>query len=361
VTEPRRLLVISHPAVVDENQRIYARLLELGWSVTVVTPNRWPHEYARGLSMPQVLPALEGRLQTMRMIRSVGPDVAFVEEETFAVAAVQWAVALSHAGVPFGVQADENLDRPLPAPVRFARSWLLRRASFVAARSPRAAELVRCWGGVLPTPIVPHAVPEWELPARRSHETFTVGYAGRLVPEKGVFDLVDAAARLGPSTSVLLCGDGPLREELERRPRVTVRTGVPHAAMPSVFAEMDVLVLPSRTTSVWAEQFGRVLVEALLCGVPVIGSSSGEIPWVIGETGGGVVFPEGDVDSLTSALQRLRDAPAEREALAALGRERSIELFGERAAARALSAALEAASKLRGREGRSTRLRAGVT
>jgi len=45
---------------------------------------------------------------------------------------------------------------------------------------------------------------------------------------------------------------------------------------------LDVLVLPSRSRSFWKEQFGRVLIEAMACGVPVIGSSSGEIPNVIG-------------------------------------------------------------------------------
>ena len=64
--------------------------------------------------------------------------------------------------------------------------------------------------------------------------------------------------------------------------------------MPALYREMDVLVLPSRTTPTWAEQFGKVLCEALLCGTPVIGSSSGEIPWVVTTTGGGLVYPEGD-------------------------------------------------------------------
>jgi glycosyltransferase involved in cell wall biosynthesis len=52
-------------------------------------------------------------------------------------------------------------------------------------------------------------------------------------------------------------------------------------------------------------QFGRVLVEALWCGVPVIGSQSGEIPWVITATGGGALYPEGDVDALADLLRRL--------------------------------------------------------
>ena len=48
--------------------------------------------------------------------------------------------------------------------------------------------------------------------------------------------------------------------------------------MPELYREMDVLVLPSRTTATWAEQFGKVLCEALLCGVPVVGSVVGRDP-----------------------------------------------------------------------------------
>ena len=75
------------------------------------------------------------------------------------------------------------------------------------------------------------------------------------------------------------------------------------------YAQLDVLVLPSRTTPTWKEQFGRVIVEALWCGVPVVGSDSGEIPWLIGLTGGGLMFPEGDHAALAGGSTRLRGRP----------------------------------------------------
>ena len=353
-----RLLVVSHPAVVPENQRVYLRLLGLGWDVTVVVPHRWRHEYAAEPFVARPLEGLEGRLRHARvllagrpgrhvylrppgrLIRELRPDVAFVEEETYAPVAAQWGLALRRAGVPYGVQADENLDRRLPAVARRMRWLVLDTAAFVAARSPTAAELVRRWGGTLPTPLVPHPVPEWELPPAVQHSGFTVGYAGRLVAEKGVLELADAVRALGPPARLLLVGDGPLRARLEREPGIDLRTGVAHGEMRAQYAQMDVLVLPSRTTPTWAEQFGRVLVEALVCGVPVVGSSSGEIPWVVRSTGGGTVFAEGDVAALTAELRALRDDPARRRQLAHRGRERAVELFGERAAAAALDEAL---------------------
>jgi glycosyltransferase involved in cell wall biosynthesis len=112
--------------------------------------------------------------------------------------------------------------------------------------------------------------------------------------------------------------------------------------MPEAYAEMDVLVLPSRTTRTWAEQFGRVLVEALWCGVPVVGSESGEIPWVVTATGGGRLFPEGDVRQLANVLGELRGDPVQRRALAERGRARVREMFSVDASAEALHRTLTA-------------------
>ena len=77
---------------------------------------------------------------------------------------------------------------------------------------------------------------------------------------------------------------------------------VPSTEAPRYYREIDVLVLPSLTRPNWVEQFGRVLIEAMACGVAVVGSSSGEIPWVIGDAG--VIFPEGDADALRAGAGR---------------------------------------------------------
>jgi glycosyltransferase involved in cell wall biosynthesis len=110
--------------------------------------------------------------------------------------------------------------------------------------------------------------------------------------------------------------------------------------MAAHYAEMDVLVLPSRTTPRWTEQFGRVLVEALGCGVPVVGADSGEIPWVVGVTRGGVVFPEGDDLVLAEVLDGLRMNPQRREELADEGRRQVMATFSVEAVASAFEGIL---------------------
>jgi glycosyltransferase involved in cell wall biosynthesis len=116
-----------------------------------------------------------------------------------------------------------------------------------------------------------------------------------------------------------------LVEELQMGNRVKVATAVPHENFPDYFACLDVMVLPSLTTPTWKEQFGRVLVEAMACGVPVIGSSSGAIPEVLGEAG--LIFPEGDENALAEKIGLLMKEAAWRERLSRTGQERVSRLY----------------------------------
>jgi glycosyltransferase involved in cell wall biosynthesis len=97
--------------------------------------------------------------------------------------------------------------------------------------------------------------------------------------------------------------------------------------MDGFWSSLDVLVVPSRTTRNWAEQFGRVIVEAMARDVPVVGSSSGAIPEVIGDAG--LVVPEGDVEALAAALTRLRAEDDLRRTLVERGRQRVKRVYAE--------------------------------
>jgi glycosyltransferase involved in cell wall biosynthesis len=95
--------------------------------------------------------------------------------------------------------------------------------------------------------------------------------------------------------------------------------------MPDFYRSLDVLVCPSLSTKRWVEQYGRVLIEAMACGIPVVGSDSGEIPHVIGEAG--LVCAEGNTEALREQLQRLMDTPALGVLLSLAGRERATDLY----------------------------------
>ncbi len=347
--------MVGHPNVVPHNQLIYLRVAELGWNLKVIVPARWVDEYSPDGFIPQPVDGLVGTFARVRVarpglyqrhfyvasptrwLRRWRPEVVFVENDPFAIPTLQWGQACERLGIPWGIQGDENLDRPFPWPARLIRRWSMPRATFFAARSPAAARMLERWGARAPIAIVPHTIPEWSFSNLADERLFTVGFAGRLVSLKGIEDLIAAARLLDFPFRLLVVGDGALRSPLQQadlgRGELELHTGIRSDDMPELYRRMDVLVLPSRTTLTWAEQFGKVLCEALLCHVPVIGSSSGEIPWVIETSGGGRVFPEGDVRTLARLLTEFHADPGLRRELADRGHDAVQRYFGPRAAA----------------------------
>jgi len=368
----QRVLVVSFPSIMPVDQGIYVALQRLGWDLSLALPNRWVDDHAPQGHEIEPIEGFIGRFAKLRIARPgnvqrhfyvthigrfidrVRPDVAFVEAEYYGVPTLQWGYSLERAGVPWGVHASEIQDRPLPWPAKLIRRWVLSHVDFVAARSPAAADLARRFGAKGDVGILPHQL--WMLfsaPERREKGKFTVGFVGRLVPEKGLDDLTEAVARLGFPTRLLVIGDGPLRGFVEQahlgHAELDIRGPLPSEALPELYAEMDILVLPSRTTRTSAERFGKVLIEAMACGTPVIGSSSGQIPWVIESACGGEIFPEGDVDELVRRIEALAADRDRRRQLGEAGKESVARHFTAEATAKTLDRFLRDASRRRPR------------
>ena len=239
----------------------------------------------------------------------------------------------------------ENVDRKdlryrLFSPVR---RICLNRAAAVVAGSRDAARVVQSRGYRRTVYVTPLLGVSEDLFRPRDHSEqrvglipharnkFLIGCISRFAEQKDIATLLNAVARLVPHAGVdwrlVLVGGGPEKaryEELIRRlgigERVAMHAPVSHEAVPSLMNCFDVLVLPSKTTGTWKEQFGHVLIEAMACGVPVVGSSSGEIPNVIGDAG--LVFEETNVADLAQKLAALHADPSLRRALGARGIER---------------------------------------
>ncbi len=157
-----------------------------------------------------------------------------------------------------------------------------------------------------------------------------VGYVGRLVDEKGIHLLLEASKRLDCEISILLVGSGSFEKKFvdyrfHEQIHLIHIPAVPHNTVRDYLRVMDILVLPSYSTPTWKEQFGHVLIEAMACEIPVIGSTSAAIPDVIGNAG--LLFQEGNVEELFAQLRRLIQTPAERKRFGQLGRQRVLEHF----------------------------------
>ncbi|MDW8184925.1 MAG: glycosyltransferase family 4 protein [Anaerolineae bacterium] len=270
-----------------------------------------------------------------RRLRALRPDLLHIEEEPYNLATWHAVRIAKRMGIRTIFFSWQNLLRRYPPPFCWWEREVLRSAAVAMAGSETAARVWRAKGYAGPLAVIPQVGvdPEWFSPAmERLPQPFTIGYVGRLVPEKGVDLLLRAVAGLPGDWRVRIVGSGPegpalrrLAERLGLSGRVSFEPPVPSTCMPEVYRGLDALVLPSRTRRNWAEQFGRVLVEAMACGVPVIGSSAGEIPWVIGEAG--LVFPEDREDALREALRRLMEDHALYQSLRDKGRQRVLERF----------------------------------
>jgi len=353
--------------------------------LTVIVPPYWQEEVRRlelershtaGYRL-EVLPvAFNGHFHVYfyrglgRRLKELRPDVLHVDEEAYNLAT--WLAF--RAGRPVGARCLfvtwQNIARTYPPPFRWFEQAVYRQAAYALCANAESTVVLRSKGYTGPLAVFPqmgvdpavfcpdpaNLPPSPSLPGKgvqlpplltgegpgpwsgEAGERFAIGFFGRLVEQKGLLVLLDALAGLDAPWHLYLVGDGPLRPALEARVaalgltgRVTFDPGVPSAQMPTYLRRMDAVVLPSLTRPNWKEQFGRILIEAMSCGVPVVGSDSGEIPHVIGAAG--LIAREGDAADWRDKLARLAADPALRAALGRAGRERVLAHYTQAAVA----------------------------
>ncbi len=197
----------------------------------------------------------------------------------------------------------------------------------------------------LPVAVVPAVVPSparftppSEDERRNLRERFGLpkegviaAFIGRLMVEKGCLDLLEALKGLrGDAPFLAVWGKGPLEQAIAERLQsgeVRGKYGGPLDLLeiPDAMRCCEMLLIPSRTVEYWAEQFGRVAVEAMLTGCAVIAYRSGALPEVIGD--GGVLVEEGDIEGLATEIALTAKDAARRRRIAERGRERSLARF----------------------------------
>ncbi|HET8930896.1 MAG TPA: glycosyltransferase [Acidimicrobiales bacterium] len=332
---PLRVLRLYHSAVVTAWRRREAALTAENVDVTLVAPRRWNeggamvdlevssgedieavatfgHHPFRFVSQPWAL------WQVLRRHRDV--DLLDVHEEPAALVTIETMVLARLAGcrAPVVCYSAQNLVKRYPPPFRWFERWVLRRVAAVHTCNDDVAgvlatkgfdgEVVNIGLGVDETVFVPSA------PDRTSGTgPLKVGYVGRFTEQKGIFVLVSALANLDRVETVFV-GAGPEQTRLEDAidahglgARVTVRGFVDHDDLPELYRGLDVLVVPSIDRPNVREQFGRVIVEAMACGTPVIATDVGAFPVVAADAA--LIVPDRDAAALSEAIERVRDDP----------------------------------------------------
>ena len=355
-----RVVIVSKTFVAETAQRQLewiARQLDI--ELTLVTPPFWRSDDGRRLPfVPRFVEGYQVRKTPVvfngqyhlyfypelgAILRQQRPDILHIDEEPYNPAGTQAQRLADAVGARTIFVSWQNLYRTYPAPYAWLERYNYRRAAAIIAGSSDAAHVLRRKGYTGPIAIFSvHGVdPDIYHPSPRTSPSgaFVTGYLGRLVSYKGIGLLIEALQGMPEHCRLRLVGSGPderaLRHIASERgvaERVEFVPAIATADVPRMLADMDVLAAPSLTQPHWKEQFGRVLVEAMACGIPVIGSDSGEIPRVIGAAG--MVVPEGDVEALRVGLLRLANDAAMRERFSRAGRSRVLEQFTQEQVAR---------------------------
>jgi len=356
----RRLITIGHSYVVAENRRLAHEMAIAGrgrWRVTAIAPKAY-----RGDLRRITLEPLEGEACALvplgvrfdraphlmmyaglRGALSSAVDVVHCWEEPYVAAGAQVAKH-TPAGARLVYGTFQNLSKSYPPPfAELERRSLDRAAGWIAfGRTVENTLVTRAGYGGIPHRVIPPGVDvERFTPDTSSgravrrrigwpEDALVVGYLGRFTVEKGIHDLCDALDRLRSPWHGLFVGGGALQTDLERfrdrHPgRVHIANGVSHADVPQWLNAMTVLSAPSRTTPQWREQFGRMLIEAMACGIPVVATTSGEMPHVVDDAAR--VVPEQDPAALADAIATLLADDGVRNQLSAAGIARARKCF----------------------------------
>jgi glycosyltransferase involved in cell wall biosynthesis len=377
-----KILVASHTYIVDLNCEKLKTIanLEPEIEVTVVVPKRWQPGGIQNKIIEtkpytdrcfRIVPISnfsqnnQGLLtfgtDIIRLLQSFRPQIIQVEQgaKSFGYAEL---ITLNRL---LGLKAKNvfftwwNLPYQSKFPVSVLENYNLSNTDGLIAGNQDAADILRDRGYKKAVTVMPqlgvdeqlfsrHPQPDLAFQSGIKPDEFVVGFVGRFVSEKGILTLIKAIAGLKElSWKLLLLGRGSLKETIISeatkagiQDRLIIVESVPHDEVTRYINLMDTLVLPSETTAEfktltaagWKEQFGHVLIEAMACQIPVIGSDSGEIPNVIADAG--LVFPEGKVEALQQCLRQLIEQPALAKELAQKGYERAMEKYTNKALAK---------------------------
>jgi glycosyltransferase involved in cell wall biosynthesis len=377
-----RILVASHTYIVDLNCQKLRELarLEKNLEVTIVVPKRWrPGGVQNKIIEPQaknegnfrIVPLtnfsknnqglLTFSFDIIHLLKEFKPHVIQVEQGVKSLAYAQ-LITLNKL---LNLRAKNlfftwwNLPYTNKFPISLLEQYNLKNTDGLIAGNQDGIDILREHGYQGQAIVMPQLGVDEQLFSPRSHsdlasqlkiksDDFVVGFVGRFVPEKGILTLTNALTGLKElSWKLLLLGRGILQNQIEKtateagiKDRLIIVESVPHAEVSNYINLMNTLVLPSETTDEfktltatgWKEQFGHVLIEAMACRVPVIGSDSGEIPNVIGDAG--LIFPEGNVEALKNCLQQLIKEPDFTDKLAEKGYQRAREKYTNKALAK---------------------------
>ncbi len=355
-----RVVIISHRAADPARRDRYHAMASHGVEVHLAVPHRWqPADRAepfvtgfvrdgklqavpvhvRGI-LPGGAPARWNNRTISRIMRDVRPDMIQIEEEPHTqVAAVTTAVA-RRMRLATVVATNRGISAGLPIMQRRYRSQALVGAAGILAGNGAVAQQLRLLIPQAEIEVIPleGVVPPLD-PVELPREGFVVGFAGRLVADRGLDLLLRACVDLYGNWTLKVIGTGPEQEMLER---LTEKLGVAarvewlgalrSESLSLVWPSVHCLVSPVKASLGTGETSGGAILSAMAHGIPIVASRVGAYPAMVGEAG--TLIEPDDQEALTEALRRLMNDVEFRAGLAGAARAWALDQHTPEALAR---------------------------
>lgn len=356
-----RILVFGHmytESIHREKFQYISRLEE--FDVTVIAPALWRHILGnyefKSATREEVFKVITCKISfsgnyfwffyhnVSRLLKEYRPDIIEIDQEPASLACYSIIKKVKRflSSAKIVVWTSEDTVKKWKFPLSYYERYTLLNIDHIIACNFSVERLLREKGyknkisifqflGTSPEIFKKKDVPELKKELNLENK-FIVGYVGRLSKGKGLETLLKSFSSLDEGSSLLIVGKGEmlkdlqyLAQQLNISQRVCFAGVVAHEAVPDYINCMDVLALPSEGSGNWQEKFGYVLVQAMLCEVPVIGSRHGGIPDVVAD--GGLLFEPGNIEELAKKIEMLRNDDNLRRLYIARGKNRALENY----------------------------------
>ena len=316
-----RITVINPFGGAAHRQSIWENIARnSGIEVIMFVPIIWRNEYGRKveanlrsdvLTLKAIPTMLAGKIplhffrQTSEIKEYASQsDLTYIYNEAHFASTIQIANVISK-DIIFGFHSNQNIERSYPFPFSNGEKFVFGRANFATSLSENVSKVLqsKSFSGAIGR----HRFgleDFWfeDITAMKGTPSFV--FVGRFVEEKGIDTILDAFKHIRTKCRLTFVGAGPIlrlinnsRADLRSHIIETLLANTQHE-MIKCLDEADCIIVPSKTTKSWKEQFGRVVIEGGARGVYPLVSSSGELPYLVQEIGFGQVFEENNPEEL---------------------------------------------------------------
>lgn len=266
-----------------------------------------------------------------RLLADVRPDLVHIEAEPESDLAGTASSLATKLGIPYVLFSWQSVPKSLGFLTRRRAVRVLQGAAGVIGGNRLAMNLLRALAPqAVATSLLPAGVTVGNPVERPVRDELVVGFAGRLVPERGLAFLIEALRHTFGKWRLVVAGTGPEQEAIEASAqrlglasRLSWLGGLREESLATLWSEIDCLAVLSRDTPTWVDHHSPILLEAMGRGITPIVTSTGALAELVGDAGPVVA----DQKALSAALQAWVADPASCRARGAVARQWTMSRF----------------------------------